>query len=395
MEQAMTTPKERITVNCIGAGRWGPNVVRAFTHLPDVRVKLVCDRDEGRLDLVRNRIPGIETTTDLEQALDDSEADAVAIATPVDTHFELARRAITAGKHVLVEKPLCKSVTQCEELIAGARMRHSVLAVGHVFLFNPGIQKVREYIASGELGRIFYIHATRTNLGPVRTDVNALWDLASHDLSIFGYWLGQSPVSVSVTGQRYISRNVDDVVTASFSYPDGVTAFAYASWLNPRKVREITVVGERKMVVWNDMDLTEPVRIYDRSIALDEELQYSDSFASFQATVREGDVVIPRVAGGESLVAQCAHFVECIRTGATPVNNARMALSVVRTLTAADVSLAHHGHAVPVDREVLRGRDALSDEIVWSQATAERLVNRLKDTSHERNERVAVGRIGH
>ena len=352
-----------ITVNCIGAGQWGPNVVRAFTNLPDARIHLVCDLDQRRLDLIQDRIPGIETTTDIERIVEDPEADAVVIATPVDTHYQLAKRALQAGKHVLVEKPLCKTVGQCEELIASARLRDSLLAVGHVFLFNDGIRKVRQYIQSGELGRIYYIHATRTNLGPLRSDVNALWDLAAHDLSIFDYWLGQTPEKVSVSGQRYVSRDVDDVVTASFTYPGGVLAFAYASWLNPRKVREITVVGERKMAVWNDMDLMEPVRIYNKSIDIDDKRDYADSFASFRATIREGDVLIPHVAVGESLVAQCAHFVECIQTGKTPLNNAKAALSVVRSLAAADLSIAHDGRAVPVRPDTFRRNDGLSDDL--------------------------------
>lgn len=357
-----------ITVNCIGAGRWGPNVVRAFTNLPDARVNLVCDLKPDRLQLIRDRIGGIETTTDVDRAIEDPAADAVVIATPLETHYELSKRALQAGKHVLVEKPLCKTVAQCEELISSARLREKILAVGHVFLFNGGIRKVREYIDSGELGRIFYLHATRTNLGPVREDVNALWDLASHDLSIFDYWLGQTPETVSVCGQRYVSRDVDDVMTASFTYPGGILAFAYASWLNPRKVREITVVGEKKMAVWNDMDLIEPVRIYNKSIDIDDRADYSDSFASFRATIRDGDVLIPRVATGESLVAQCAHFVECITTGKTPLNNAKRGLSVVRTLTAADLSKANDGRAFPVQWDSFRRVDRLRSEIDWAPA---------------------------
>lgn len=360
--------QEKIAVNCIGAGRWGPNVVRALASLPDVQVNLVCDLDQRRLDLIGGRIAGIETTTDVDRALEDPTADAIVIATPVETHYPLAKQALQANKHVLVEKPLCRTVAQCEELISSARLRNRLLVVGHVFLFNEGIRKVREYIQSGELGRIYYIHATRTNLGPVRTDVNALWDLAAHDLSIFDYWLGHAAEKVSVCGQRYISKDVDDVVVASFTYPGGVTAFTYSSWLNPRKVREITVVGEKKMAVWNDMDPIEPVRIYDKSIDIGDGSDYSDSFGSFQATIRNGDVVIPRVASGEPLVAECAHFVDCIRTGTTPTNSARAGIGVVRSLAAADVSMAHDGVAVPVHSDRFRRADRLSDEIDWERS---------------------------
>ncbi len=359
-----------ITVNCIGAGRWGPNIVRALTNLPDAQIHLVCDLDTARLDLIRQRMPGVETTTDVNRALADPTADAVVIATPVETHFALTTRALEAGKHVLVEKPLCDSVANCESLLEKADTFDRVLAVGHVFLFNGGIRKIREYIDSGELGRIYYIHATRTNLGPVRNDVNALWDLAAHDLSIFDYWLGHTPERVSVNGQRFISKNVDDVVTASFTYPGGQLAIAYASWLNPRKVREITVVGEKKMAVWDDMDLIEPVRIYNKSIDVGESCKYADSFASFRAMIRDGDVIIPRVDSCESLVAECAHFIDCIKSGRTPVNNAQGGMEVVRSLEAADRSMACGGQSVAVVEPAARQTHRLSTELEWAGAPA-------------------------
>ncbi len=360
-----------ITVNCIGVGRWGPNVVRAFTQIPGVRVHWVCDLDAERLAKVQQNIPDIATTTCVDRVIEDVEADAIVIVTPVENHFEMTKRALHAGKHVLVEKPLCRTVAQCEEMISVARIQHRILAVGHVFLFNAGIQRVGQAIRAGELGRIFYLHATRTNLGPVRQDVNALWDLAAHDLSIFDYWLGQSPERVSATGRRFVSPGVDDVVTAHFTYPEGVSAIAYASWLNPRKVREITVVGERKMAVWNDMDPVEPVRIYNKSIDVDEHKRYSDSYGSFQATIRDGDVLVPRVSAGEPLLAECAHFVECIRTGCTPLNNAKAALAVVRSLAAADRSLSHDGRSVDVREDRLRqaAQGRLSDRLFFDRVT--------------------------
>jgi len=312
-------------------------------------------------------MPEIETTTDVEATLADPTAAAVVIATPVETHFELATRALKAGKHVFVEKPLCDSVAHCESLLEIANRYNRVLAVGHVFLFNGGIRKIREYIEFGELGRIHYIHATRTNLGPVRNDVNALWDLAAHDLSVFDYWLGRTPEKVSATGQRYISKNVDDVVTASFTYPGGQLAIAYASWLNPRKVREITVVGEKKMAVWDDMDLIEPVRIYNKSIDIGESREYADSFVSFRAMIRDGDVIIPRVDLGESLVAECAHFIDCIKSGQTPINNAQGGMEVVRSLEAADRSMACDGGSVAVVEPAARRANRLSTELEWER----------------------------
>lgn len=337
------------TFNCIGAGRWGPNLIRSIINLPGAAVHYACDLNPDRLAMVAERVGGIETTTDVDRAIEDPAADAVIIATPVYTHYELTRKALRAGKDVLVEKPICRSLSRCEELIELAESKRLILAVGHVFLFNEGIRKVHDYIQSGELGTIQHIHAVRTNLGPVRDDVNALWDLASHDLSVFDHWLGAIPESVTATGQHCLGNDVEDVVLANFRYPGNILASSYVSWLDPRKVREITVVGDRKMAVWNDMDVLEPVRLYDKSIGRDGDSLYADTLGAFQATIRDGDVLIPKVGVSEPLRAQCAHFLDCIRTRRTPINNARAAMDVVRSLVAADASMAEHGKAVPVD----------------------------------------------
>ncbi|RJP34585.1 MAG: gfo/Idh/MocA family oxidoreductase [Phycisphaerales bacterium] len=339
----------QIRVNVIGAGRWGPNLIRAFFNLRDVTVGVVCDRDPACLDRVQHRFRQIEITADPGRAIDDRRADAVVVATPVHTHYELAKAALQAGRHVLVEKPLCGSVGECRELESMADGRGRVLAVGHVFLFNPGIRKIKQIIDSGELGRIYYIYATRTNLGPIRDDVNACWDLASHDLSIFQYWLGGGPESVTAQGASFLNRDVHDVTVASYLYPGGVLAAVHASWLNPRKVREITIVGDRKMAVWDDMAVTEPVRLYDKSVEPSRETVYADTLGAFQTIIREGDVLIPKVSGGEPLAQECAHFIECIRTGQRPLNNAAMGTDVVRALEATDESLRRRGATVDIE----------------------------------------------
>ncbi|MCK4661026.1 MAG: Gfo/Idh/MocA family oxidoreductase [Phycisphaerae bacterium] len=341
-----------ITINCIGAGRWGPNLARSFSNLPDARVHIICDLREQRLEVIRKRIPGIETTTDANRAIDDPQADAVVVATPVQSHYALTKRALQAGKHVLVEKPLCSSVEQCEELSALADDRGLILAVGHVFLFNNGIRKVYELIQSGTIGCINYIHATRTNLGPIRDDVNAVWDLGAHDLSIFDYWLGCPPVAVTARGECYLNQPIDDVVVASYTYPGKVLGCVHTSWLNPRKVREITVVGERKMVVWNDMDLIEPVRVYDKSVDFAREQDYTDSFGATRMSIRDGDVLIPKVPGGEPLQLECQHFIECILHGTKPINNTAAATQVVRSLLATDESMRRCGVEVPIENPV-------------------------------------------
>lgn len=337
-----------VVINCIGAGRWGPNVARAFDTLPDARLHYVCDPNESSLARIRENLAGVETTTRVADAIHDPSADAVAIVTPVHTHFELARSALLAGKHVFVEKPLCSDVDDCLELAALADQRGLILSVGHVFLFNAGIRRVKAYIDAGELGTIQYLHATRTNLGPIRHDVNAAWDLAAHDLSIFDYWLGAAPTSVNAHGQCFLGGAQEDVVVSAYRYASGVLAFMHVSWLNPKKVREITVVGDKKMIVWSDMDLLEPVRVYDKSATTETNPPYADSFGAQRAIIRDGDVLIPKVSGPEPLRAECAHFVECVREGRQPINDARLGVRIVEALAATQQSIERDGARVAV-----------------------------------------------
>jgi predicted dehydrogenase len=348
----------KITVNCVGVGHWGPNLVRSFATHPDACVGVVGDLSEERLALVRRNIPQVNRcSTDPLATVTDSLADAVVIATPVSTHYALAKAALQAGKHVLVEKPLCRSVAEGEELVALACQQGKQLCVGHIFLFNNGVRAVRNLIRSGELGRIHYIYSTRTNLGPFRTDVNALWDLAAHDLSIMNYWLSNSPVAVTAHGQSYLNPPMEDVVVASFLYPNRVLTHLHASWLNPRKVREVTVVGANKMVVWDDMDLNEPVRVYHKSVNIEHEPVYSDSFGAFRMQVRNGDVVIPHITGPEPLLAECNHFLACIQGKASPLNSGAAGVTVLRALEAADRSMKNGSALVPVIYDSRHGED--------------------------------------
>lgn len=341
-----------ITINVIGVGHWGPSLVRVFAGNPNVRLNTVCDLSPERLALVQRNVPSIQKTgMDSLATATDPAADAVVIATPVQTHYDLCKAALEAGKHVLVEKPLCHSVATGEQLVSLARKQGKVLCVGHIFLFNNGIRAVRNLIRSGDLGRIQYIYSTRTNLGPFRTDVNALWDLASHDVSIFNYWLGDEPTAAMAHGVSYLNPKVEDVAVASFHYRDKIMAYAHVSWLNPRKVREITVVGSNKMVVWNDMDLNEPLRIYHKSVNIEHEPVYSDTFGSFRMLVRNGDVVIPYITGPEPLAAECSHFIECIQGKAQPINGGELGLQVLRALEAADRSMQSQSTLVPVTQD--------------------------------------------
>jgi predicted dehydrogenase len=339
-----------LRIHCIGAGHWGPNLIRNFLAHPDVTVGTVFDLDRARLESFRRRFPGIETSTETRAAFDDPAADAVVIATPFRTHHALAHAALEAGKHVLVEKPLCPTVEECDDLIELAESSGLVLAVGHVFLFNPGIVALRGIVASGELGEIRTISARRTNLGPYRFDANALWDLVSHDLSIFRCLLGAAPVSVSATGGAFLDAKLADVVNGTFRYQDGALASFSASWLDPRKVREIVVVGSEKMATWDDMNLLEPLRVYDKSMALDPP-EPSASHTEFMLRTRDGEIRIPKVRGQEPLAAECAHFVECIRAGIPPQNDARTARDLVAELIAADRSIETGGAPVEIAAE--------------------------------------------
>ncbi|HEY4490653.1 MAG TPA: Gfo/Idh/MocA family oxidoreductase, partial [Acidobacteriota bacterium] len=295
---------------------------------------------------IEARYPGVKTTIVAEEAIADPEAEAIVIVTPLSTHYRLARLALEEGKDVLVEKPLATTVQDCQHLIELAQKKEKILMVGHVFIFNPGVQHVKRVLENHEIGKIISMHSIRTNLGPVRFDANALWDLGSHDLSIFNYWLQEQPRTVTASGICHLSKEREDTVVASYVYPQNVIATLLVSWLHPRKVREITIVGEEKMVVWNDMDLNEPIRIYDKGVERDE--GFADSFGAFRLTLREGNIIAPLVRGMEPLAAECDHFIECVLKRLRPISDGTDGLAVVRELVAADESIRNNNKTVDV-----------------------------------------------
>jgi predicted dehydrogenase len=344
-------PSEPIRVAVIGAGHWGPNLIRNFDSPPASVVKAVVDRDAGRLKQVRARFPKVTVTEDAATVLADPAIDAVVIATPTSTHYGLVKAALEAGKHVLVEKPITTRAAEADELTALAEKAGRVLMVGHVFIFNLAVQRVRTYINAGQLGRIYYISMVRTNLGPIRMDVNAGWDLMSHDVSIANYWLGAEPETASAVGGTWINAGTADAVFATLRYPGDVLVNVHASWLNPRKARDITVAGDKGMLSFDDMNMLEPVRLYDKQVTDQEtRAQFVDTFASFRASVREGDITIPKISAGEPLKNECDHFLECVRTGKRPLVGGPEAAAVVRTLEAIDGSMREHGREQKVQR---------------------------------------------
>jgi predicted dehydrogenase len=338
-----------IRVAVIGAGHWGPNLIHNLHNHRRSEVLRVVDRDTARLDAVKLRFQDIEVGTDAEAVFRDEAVEAVVIATPTNTHFALASAALEAGKHVLVEKPLADCSEKAEQLCALAEEVGRILMVGHVFVFNAAARAAKEYLVQNELGRVYYLSMVRTNLGPIRVDVNAAFDLAAHDISLANYWLDAQPLTASAVGGAWINGGVEDAVFATLRYPNEVLVNLHASWLNPRKAREITIVGDRKMLTFDDVNMTQPLRLYDKQV-MDERTQASfvDSFSSFRMSVREGDVLVPRVQMSEPLRNECEHFLDCVSSGQRPLSGGAEGLAVVRALDAITRSLAERGREIEV-----------------------------------------------
>jgi predicted dehydrogenase len=337
-----------IRVGVVGLGRWGPNLLRNFHEHRSSVVPIAADMSEARRALIGPRYADVCLVPSAEAVIS-SDVDAVVIATPTSTHHRFVREALLAGKHVLVEKPITDNVDQACELADLAAARGLVLLVGHVFLYNAGVETVKQYLDEGVLGRPYYVSMVRTNLGPIRTDVDVAWDLAAHDISIANYWLGAGPDAVSATGGVWINDRVADAVFITLRYPENVLVNIQASWLNPRKVRDITVVAEHKMLTLDDTNADEPIRIYDKGV-VDETVHHGvvDTIGGFRSIVHEGEIRIPPLSLGEPLRTECDHFLDCIATGVKPRSGADEAIQVVCALEAASRSLSAGGGYEPV-----------------------------------------------
>jgi predicted dehydrogenase len=333
----------------VGLGYWGPNYARVAIELPNVELAMVCDASEAALDGMLPRLGGARTTTSLEELLADDGVDAVVVATPTSTHAEISLAALRAGKHVLCEKPLARTTGECDELIAAADEAQRTLFVGHTFLYNPAVRRMRELIDEGAVGRLLYAHATRTGLGPIRQDVNALWDLAPHDLSILFHLFGREAVSVSATGQAFLRPDVEDVVFAQLRFADGAIAGIHVSWLDPYKVRRVTLVGDSRMIVFDDVAADEKLRVFDKGASYEAvaEQARGTEFGEYRAFIRDGDILVPKVPAREPLKEQVTEFVRCCTDGSRPLADGRLGRSVVAVLEAASVSLLAGG--APID----------------------------------------------
>jgi len=335
--------KNVLNVAVVGAGYWGKNLVRNFATAKRCNLKYVCELNEKLLAVQKRNFPFIETSTNLEKVLDDSEVDAVVIATGVPTHFKIAQKSLQAGKHTYVEKPLTSKASDAKVLVELAKEKKLKLMVGHLLEYHPAVSFLKEMIDKGQLGQPYYMYTQRVNLGIVRQNENAWWSLAPHDISIICYLLGSEPVSVAAHGQCYLQKDIEDVVFATIKFADGKMANVHCSWLDPHKIRKMTVVSSEKMVTFDDMEATEKIRMYDKGAAIKHDITTSYTEV---ISLRFGDIVIPKVPGGEPLSLECGHFIDCVLDGMPIRSDGIEGLRVVRVLEAGQKSLKNNGEPV-------------------------------------------------
>ena len=328
-----------IKVGAIGCGYWGPNLIRNFVENPSSDVIIVSDLQKERLSKIKVSYPNLEITKNYQDIFN-KNLDAVIIATPPATHYKIARECMDHGLHVLVEKPLTLKSKEAEELIEISKNKDLVLMVGHTFEYNAAVHTLKNLIESGELGQIYYVNAARLNLGLFQRDLNVLWDLAPHDLSILMYILNRTPISVSAHGMSFVNEGIHDIAYLNLVFPDHILAHIHVSWLDPSKVRLITVVGSKKMVVYNDIESLEKIRIYDKGV---EKPPYTNTFGDFQFSYRYGDVVIPNIRFTEPLQKECQHFLDCINNHSVPQSDGLDGLKVVKIIETAQRSITENG----------------------------------------------------
>ena len=322
----------------VGYGYWGPNIVRNILERPEFELAALCDRDDGRCEAFGKRHPGLRTERDIDHVLGDPDIDAVSIATPPRTHFDLVKSALEAGKHVLVEKPLATTEDDARALIGLADQRNLMLMPGHTFLYSPPVTKVRELIESGVIGELYFVTSSRMNLGIYQSD-GVVCDLAPHDISILLYWLNEPVVQVTASGRSIFNRGIPETAFLTLTFAGGTSANIQISWLAPRKVRQMVVVGSKRMIQYEDTSADEAVRIYDRGL----EVKQPENFGEYRMTYRSGDMVAPRIEPEEPLSLELEDFADAIHTGKQPRSHAGLGLEIVRVLQAAQRSLENHG----------------------------------------------------
>ncbi len=334
---------DNLTVAVVGAGYWGKNIVRNFATAKRCTLKYVCDKNEKLLAAEKKKFPFIETSTNVDDVLSDSKVDAVVIVTDVPTHFEIVQKSLQAGKHTYVEKPMTSKAGEAKVLVELAKQKGLKLMVGHLLEYHPAVNYLKDAIDRGQLGEPYYVYTQRVNLGIVRQDENAWWSLAPHDVSIICYLIGSEPISVTAHGQCYLQKDIEDVVFATIKFEDGKMANVHCSWLDPHKIRKVTVVGSDSMMTFDDMEATEKIRMYDKGAAIKHDI--TTSYADI-ISLRFGDIVIPKIPSGEPLSLECKHFIDCVLDG-TPIRSDGIeGLRVVRVLEAGQKSLKSNGEPV-------------------------------------------------
>ncbi len=343
----MTAP---ITVGVIGCGYWGPNLLRNFAENDAAQLSWMCDLDMKRLDTVGRRYPAARTTRDCAQLFSDSHLDAVVIATPVGTHFKFARAALEANKHVLIEKPFTTTSREAEQLIELAERRGLTLMVDHTFIYTGAVRKVKEIVQSGELGDLLYFDSVRINLGLFQRDINVVWDLAPHDLSIMDYIIGREPEAVTATGSCHIEPGIENIAYVMFRFPDQFIAHFHFNWLAPVKIRRTLIAGSRKMIVYDDIEPTEKIRIYDKGVTtnrIEDDADKEDAYSTL-VSYRTGDVWVPKLDSTEALRYVCKEFLDAIREQRPALTDGHAGLRVVRLLEAAEQSIREGGRPVTI-----------------------------------------------
>jgi predicted dehydrogenase len=356
---------KQIEIGVVGCGYWGPNLVRNFSSLPECHLKMMCDVSEERLAHLRALYPGVVAETDYNHMLNGAGLDAVVVATSVRLHYPMAKASLLAGKHTLIEKPMACSSDECEELIEIAQKKGLILMVGHTFLYSPAVLKIKQIVDRGDIGEIRYISARRLNLGLFQKDINVAWDLAPHDIAIILHIMEEQPISINCRGTAHVTPGIEDVTAMCLSFRKERSAIIQSSWLDPRKIREMTIVGSKRMIVYDDVAQQEKIRIYDARV---ERPPHYDTFAEFHYAYHYGDVYAPYVKQEEPLKAECQHFVECIRQGSVPLTSGQQGLELVRILEASSESLKKGG--APVSLEQRRKSEIVQPWITGTAPTA-------------------------
>ena len=335
--------EQRFNVAVTGCGYWGPNLIRNFRSLPNCVVKKACDPSRERLEHMSRLYPELEAVTQFEAIVKDDSIDAVAIATPVASHYDLARQSLLAGKHTFIEKPMASSAQQCMDLIGIAKSKNLTLMVGHTFLYSSAVRRIKEIVDSGEIGDILYISARRLNLGLFQKDINVFWDLAPHDISIILYIMNEVPLYINCHGKAHFTAGIEDVTTLILNFSNGGFATIHSSWIDPNKVREMTFVGSKKMIVYDDNAPLEKIKIFDKRV---QPPPHYETFADFYYSYHYGDIHTPYLQQVEPLKVECQHFLDCIDKKTQPLSSGENGLQVVQILEAAARSIGNGGGQV-------------------------------------------------